>query len=115
MGRQVAIVLYLVMMAAVIVGVDVVFFRNRFLACACFRDNQFPTRMPVDLTLFTRAMPAASSSAISPLSAASAASLRIADIRMMIDDEPRRRASSDARQALTLALRPAAAPLGTNL
>ena len=31
MGRQVAVVLYVVAMAAVIVGVDFVFFRNRFL------------------------------------------------------------------------------------
>jgi len=30
MGRQVAIVLYVVAMAAVIVGVDSVYFRNRF-------------------------------------------------------------------------------------
>ena len=30
MGRQVAIVLYVVAMAAVIVGVDLAFFRNRF-------------------------------------------------------------------------------------
>jgi hypothetical protein len=30
MGRQAAIVLYVVAMAAVIVGVDFVFFRNRF-------------------------------------------------------------------------------------
>ena len=30
MGRQLAIVLYVVAMAAVIVGVDFVFFRNRF-------------------------------------------------------------------------------------
>jgi hypothetical protein len=30
MGRQVAVVLYVVAMAAVIVGVDFVFFRNRF-------------------------------------------------------------------------------------
>ena len=30
MGRQVAVVLYVVAMAAVIVGVDVVFFRHRF-------------------------------------------------------------------------------------
>jgi hypothetical protein len=30
MGRQVAVVLYVVAMAAVIVGVDLVFFRNRF-------------------------------------------------------------------------------------
>ena len=32
MGRQVAAVLYVVAMAAVIVGVDFVFFRNRFWA-----------------------------------------------------------------------------------
>jgi type IV secretory pathway VirB2 component (pilin) len=31
MGRQGATVLYVVVMAAVIVGVDVAFFRNRFL------------------------------------------------------------------------------------
>jgi preprotein translocase subunit SecE len=31
MGRQVAVVLYVVAMAAVIVGVDFVFFKNRFL------------------------------------------------------------------------------------
>ena len=30
MGRQVAVVLYVVAMAAVIVGVDVVFFKHRF-------------------------------------------------------------------------------------
>ena len=30
MGRQVAVVLYVAAMAAVIVGVDLVFFRNRF-------------------------------------------------------------------------------------
>ena len=30
MGRQVAVVLYVVAMAAVIVGVDLAFFRNRF-------------------------------------------------------------------------------------
>jgi hypothetical protein len=41
---------------------------------------------------------------VSPLSAASAASLRIADMRMMIDDEPRRRSSNDTLQALTVAL-----------
>ena len=32
MGRQVAVVLYVVAMIAVIVGVDFVFFRNRFWA-----------------------------------------------------------------------------------
>jgi hypothetical protein len=32
MARQVAIVLYVVALAAVIVGVDLVFFRNRFWA-----------------------------------------------------------------------------------
>jgi len=30
MGRQVAIVLYVLAMAAVIAGLDIVFFRNRF-------------------------------------------------------------------------------------
>ena len=30
MGRQIAVVLYVVAMVAVIVGVDVAFFRNRF-------------------------------------------------------------------------------------
>jgi hypothetical protein len=30
MGRQVAVVLYVVAMAAVIVGIDFVFFRNRY-------------------------------------------------------------------------------------
>src|SRR5258705_7060692 len=60
--------------------------------------------MPIDFALFTRAMPAANSGASSPLSDASTASLRIADIRMMIDDEPSPRASNDTRQALTVAL-----------
>jgi hypothetical protein len=31
MGRQVTVVLYVLAMAAVIVGVDVAFFRNRFM------------------------------------------------------------------------------------
>src|SRR5579872_3241046 len=53
--------------------------------------------------LFTRAIPAANSGASSPLSDASAASLRMADILTMMDDEPRPRASSDARHALTVA------------
>src|SRR5579859_3939826 len=73
-------------------------------ACACPSDSQFPTRIPTDFTLLTRLMPAARSGSSSPLSAASAASLRIADIRIMIEDEPSPRASSDARQALTVAL-----------
>ncbi len=30
MGRQVAVVLYVVAMAAVIVGIDIMFFRDRF-------------------------------------------------------------------------------------
>src|SRR5579863_4157790 len=49
-------------------------------------------------------MQAANSGASSPLSAASAASLRIADILIMMEDEPRRRSSRDTRQALTVAL-----------
>jgi hypothetical protein len=71
---------------------------------ACRIESQFPTRTPVDFTLFTRLIPAANSGASSPLSAASAASLRIADMRMMIDDDPRLRSCSDTRQALTVAL-----------
>ena len=59
--------------------------------------------MPTDFALLTRAIPAAISGSSSPLSAASAASLRIADIRNMIDDEPSPRASSDTRHALTVA------------
>jgi hypothetical protein len=50
--------------------------------------------MPTDFALFARAMPAANSGASSPLSAASTASFLMAGIRMMIDDEPRPRASS---------------------
>ena len=73
-------------------------------ACACRSDSQFPVRMPTDFTLFTRLMPAARSGASSPLSTASPASLRIADILIMIEDDPSRRASSDARHALTVAL-----------
>src|SRR5258707_9402397 len=52
-------------------------------ACACRSDNQLPTRIPCVLALFTRLMPAASSGASIPLSAASAASLRMADILIM--------------------------------
>jgi len=73
-------------------------------ACACRSESQFPTRIPTDFALSTRAMPAANSGASSPLSAASAASLRTAGIRMMMDDDPSPRASSDTRQALTVAL-----------
>ena len=56
------------------------------------------------MALFTRLMPAANSGGSNPLSAASAASLRIADILIMMEDEPRRRSSRDTRQALTVAL-----------
>ncbi len=55
--------------------------------------------MPWVLALFTRLMPAASSGASSPLSAASAASLRIDDILIMMEDEPRRRSSKDIVRA----------------
>jgi hypothetical protein len=56
-------------------------------------------------------MPAANSGGSSPLSVASTASFRIADIRMMMDDDPRLRSSRDTHQALTVALvKPAAAP-----
>ena len=56
--------------------------------CAWLSESQLPARTPIDLLLSPRLMPAASAGASSPLSAASAASLRIADIRTMIDDEP---------------------------
>ena len=72
--------------------------------CACFSDSQLPMRMPTDFALLTRAIPAASSGVSSPISAASADNLRIADILMMIDDEPSPRASRDTRHALTVAL-----------
>jgi hypothetical protein len=49
-------------------------------------------------------MSAANAGASSPLSVASTASLRIADILTMIDDDPRPRSSSVTRQALTVAL-----------
>src|SRR6202035_1360060 len=59
--------------------------------------------MPCVFALFTRAMPAANSGASSPLSAASAASFRIADILIMMDEEPSLRSSRDTRHALTVA------------
>jgi hypothetical protein len=52
-------------------------------ACASLSDSQFPTRTPMDLAPFTRAMPAASSGASSPLSAASTDSFRTAVIRTL--------------------------------
>ena len=73
-------------------------------ACACFSESQFPMRTPIAFALFTRAMPAANSGASSPLSAASAASFRTAVIRTLMLTEPRPRASSVTRQALTVAL-----------
>src|ERR1700722_13260606 len=75
---------------------------RRAWACRC--DSQFPTRMPVDFTLLTRLIPCANSGASNPLSAASAASLRMADILIMIDEDPSPRSSSDTRHALTVAL-----------
>ena len=56
-------------------------------AWACFSDSQFPVRTPIDLALFTRAMPAASSGASSPLSAASTASFRTAVIRTLMETD----------------------------
>ena len=73
-------------------------------AWACFSDSQLPARTPMDLALFTRWMPAASSGASSPLSVASTASLRMADMRTMMDDDPSPRSSSVTRHALTVAL-----------
>jgi hypothetical protein len=71
--------------------------------CACRWDSQFLTRMPVDFTLFTWLIPWASYGARSLLSAACAANLRMADILIMMEDDPRRRSSSDTRHALTVA------------
>jgi hypothetical protein len=73
-------------------------------ACACFSVSQFPARTPMDFALFTRWMPAANSGASSPLSVASTASLRMADMRTMMDDDPSPRSSRVTRQALTVAL-----------
>jgi len=66
-------------------------------AWACFSDSQFPARTPMDLALFTRWMPAANSGASSPLSVASTASFRMADILTMINDEPSPRSSKGLR------------------
>ena len=55
---------------------------------ACRAESQLPIRMPTDFALFTRLMPAASSGASRPLSAASAASFRIADILIMMEARP---------------------------
>ena len=57
-------------------------------ACACFKLSQLPVRTPMHFALFTRAIPAANSGTSSPLSVASTASLRMADMRMMIDEDP---------------------------
>jgi len=73
-------------------------------AWACLSDSQFPARTPMDFALFTRVMPAASSGASSPLSVASTASFLMADILMMIDDDPCPRSSKVTRHALTVAL-----------
>jgi hypothetical protein len=72
-------------------------------ACSWRCDSQFPTRIRVDFTL-TLLIPCASSGGSSPLSGASAASLRIADILIMMEDDPGWRSSSDTRHALTVAL-----------
>ena len=66
---------------------------------ACFTESQFPNRMPLDATPFTRVIPLASSGARSPLSAASTASLRTAVIRTLMETAPNPRASSATRQA----------------
>jgi len=73
-------------------------------SCACSCHNQFPTGMPVDFSLLTRLVACANSDASRPLSAASAANLRFADIVVMMDDDPRPRSSSDTRHELTVAL-----------
>jgi len=70
---------------------------------ACRSDNQFPTRTPLALTPLMREIPAASSGASSPLSAASTASFRTAVILTLMDTEPSPRASRVRRQALSVA------------
>ena len=60
--------------------------------------RQFPSRMPLDATPFTRAFPLASSGASSPLSAASTASFRTAVIRTLMETVPSPRASRETRQ-----------------
>jgi hypothetical protein len=70
----------------------------------CRIDSQFQTCTPFDLTPFIRVMPAASSGASSPLSAASTASLRTAGMRTLIEIEPSPRASNATREAPTVAL-----------
>ena len=74
-------------------------------ACAWGTESQFPTRTPFIFTPLMRVMPAASSGASSPLSAASTASLRTAVIRTLIEIDPSPRASSDTRHALTVGFR----------
>jgi hypothetical protein len=49
-------------------------------ACACRIESQFPKRTPLEATPFTRAIPLANSGAKSPLSAASTANFRTADV-----------------------------------
>jgi len=65
--------------------------------------SQLPARTPIHFALFTRWIPAAISAGSSPLSVASTASLRIADMRTMIDDDPKPRSARVARHALTAA------------
>ena len=72
--------------------------------CACWTESQFPVRTPTDFAPLTRVMPAASSGASNPLSAASTASFRTAVMRTFMETDPSPRASSATRQALTVAL-----------
>ena len=58
-------------------------------------------RTPRDFAPFTRVMPAASSGASSPLSAASTASFRTAVMRTLIEADPNPRASRATRRGRT--------------
>jgi hypothetical protein len=58
-------------------------------AWACRRVSHLPDLTPIDFALFARALPAANSGASSPLSVAATAGLRMADMRTMMDDDPR--------------------------
>ena len=68
-------------------------------SCACGTDSQFPKRTPFDLTPLIRVMPAASSGASSPLSAASTASFRTAVIRTLIEIGPRPLGAKSSRSS----------------
>ena len=70
--------------------------------CACCSESQFPIRTPVIFEPLTRQIAEAISGASSPLSPASCASLRTAESRPLIEEEPNPLLSSDDLQAFTV-------------